>query len=135
MVCLSYQNKKRFQNLFKSKAETNRSPLTSVFVLPASDRILQANQSRCIWSLSPFIFDEPLHDGPVTAHFAEQVIKQRGFSQRAGEQLLGRVRFPSYLPDHGFDREHEFALQAEPGMFLFRFVWLNQIYPAIGTTQ
>src|SRR5215207_1216121 len=70
--------------LHKSKTETRKSPL-SVLILPATDRILQAGQARGVRFFLSLEIDQPLHHGPVASHLAEQVIKQRGFPQRAAE--------------------------------------------------
>jgi hypothetical protein len=85
--------------------------------------------------MSAFIFDESLHRGPVATYFAEQVIKQCGFSQCTCEQLLRRMRFPAYPPQNRFEGERELTLRTELRMFLFCIMWLIQIDPAVGATH
>jgi hypothetical protein len=68
----------------------------SVFLFPAFDRVLDTDQSRGVWSLAALILDQPLHRGPVTAHFAEQIIEQGGFSQRTDKQLFGGMLLAAY---------------------------------------
>jgi hypothetical protein len=85
--------------------------------------------------LSAFILDETLHCGAVTTYFAEQIIEQGSFPQRACEQLLGGMRFATYLPQEGIEGKRELTLRAEFGILLFWFVGFIQIDPAIGATH
>jgi hypothetical protein len=114
--------------LHKSIAETKWSP-PLVFLLRATDRVLQAGQSRCIRYSLPFMFDKSLHHGPVTAHLVEQVIEQRGFPDCACKQFLCRSRFSPYLPQNGFNGEREFTFGAKLGTFLcLRVYRVNKDY-------
>lgn len=60
--------------LAETPAQTNWFPLP-VFVLPATDRVLQAGQARGIGFSLPLIFDESLHGRTVSANFAEEIVE------------------------------------------------------------
>lgn len=62
----------------ESMMKSQEASLT-IFPVPAADRVLQAGQPRGAGPLSPFIFDQALHDRAVPADFAEQVIEECGF--------------------------------------------------------
>lgn len=103
-----------------------------VLPFPALDGVLDAGQARRSHPVLLLVLDQSLCCRPVPAHLAEQVIEQRGFPQRAAEQLLGDLRLPAQLPHHGLDPQRKPALRAQAGRLLFfRTHRVNQIDSAM----